>query len=175
MFETTLILAFIDVEPKASDGSTFFPKTVNDWNSLPTHIKEAPTIGSFKYHLRKLPEFTLQYPPIWFSFGDRNLNVILTRMRNKCSSLNSDLFSNFISADPICTDCNTNAIETCKHFFLECPKHAEARVSLLDELENKNLPSDIDSLLNGNTDFNYEENKQIIHAVHDFINKTERF
>jgi hypothetical protein len=47
--------------------------------------------SSFKSKLQQ-KYFQPKTVPSYFSFGDRYLNVLHARLRNKCSSLNSDLF-----------------------------------------------------------------------------------
>ena len=62
--------------------------TVTDWNNLDDKIKEFPNIYIFK---NRLEQKTFQ-PPLYYYHGDRKINIIHTRIRNMCSSLNADLF-----------------------------------------------------------------------------------
>ena len=65
----------------------FFPSTVRAWNDLPNEIKDAPSVGSFKYKINK----NLRSPPKFYNAGTRKSQILHARLRMECSSLNSDL------------------------------------------------------------------------------------
>lgn len=70
---------------------SFFPSTINDWNRLSQEVRNSRNINIFKRKIKlQIPE-----PASYFSFGDRktNINIIHTRLRNMCSSLNADLYN----------------------------------------------------------------------------------
>ena len=95
---------------------SYFPATVRDWNSLPDPIKTISDYNVFKDKLYKLN--AKSPPPQWYYVGKRSANIILCRLRNGCSSLNDDLFNNFISNSSRCS-CGAS-VESAAHFFLAC-------------------------------------------------------
>jgi hypothetical protein len=70
---------------------SYFPTTIKLWNTLDLNLRQLPTLPSFKSKLQQKC-FQPKTVPSYFSFGDRYLSVLHARLRNKCSSLNSDLF-----------------------------------------------------------------------------------
>jgi hypothetical protein len=93
---------------------SFFPSTTRDWNNLSPKIRNSGNINIFK----RKKKILLEKVPFYFGWGDRKLNIIHSRLRNMCSSLNGHGF------------------EDCIHFFLECPFYNENRVILLNKLKN---------------------------------------
>jgi hypothetical protein len=53
------------------------------------NIREVPTFFTFKKRLQ-FKYFRNKKIPCYFSSGDRYLNVLQSRLRNRCSALNSD-------------------------------------------------------------------------------------
>jgi hypothetical protein len=70
--------------------------------------------------------------PSYFSFGDRYLNVLHARLRNKCSSLNSDLFTSNLVPSASCSCGYKN--ECSEHFLLYCNQFNLLRNNMLIEL-----------------------------------------
>ena len=62
--------------------------SVRAWNSLPNEAKQCNSVNSFKYYLKRDTIQTQKY----FYFGSRKAQILYTRLRTKCSSLNLDLF-----------------------------------------------------------------------------------
>ena len=62
-------------------------------NSLDLTIRNLPlcTFSSFKLKLQRI-FYTKRWNPQYYSIGDRFLSVLHSRMRNKCSVLNADLY-----------------------------------------------------------------------------------
>lgn len=97
-------------------------------------------------------------PPSYFSCGDRKLNIIHTRLRNMCSSLNSDLHRVNIKPSPACS-CG-HPVEDSIHYFLQCALHNEAREILFSKLESYAIS--IELLLAGDGDLSFQQNKDIL-------------
>ena len=68
-------------------SNSFFPSTVRAWNDLPNDIKNAPSVGSFKYKINK----NLRSPPKFYNAGTSKGQILQAILRMECSSLNSDL------------------------------------------------------------------------------------
>ena len=67
--------------------NSFFPSTIKTWNTLDLNIREVPTFFTFKKRLQ-FKYFRNKKIPCYFSSGDRYLNVLQSRLRNRCSALN---------------------------------------------------------------------------------------
>ena len=76
----------------------FFPSTVRAWTDLPNDIKDAPSVGSFKYKINK----NLRSPQKFYNAGTRKGQILQARLRMECSSLNSDLHRKNIVPNPFC-------------------------------------------------------------------------
>ena len=146
-------------------SNSFIPKTIRDWNALPNNLKNSPSLNSFKLELnRDLPKI-----PKYYLSGDRKAQILHTRLRLGCSSLNSDLFNNHVSNTDRCI-CGSQ--ETAKHFLLECPKYIDTRNTTINSL---NIAYDLDILLKGCPLFSDEINERIFLAVQNFITQSNRF
>ena len=88
----------------------FFPSTIRAWNELPDEIKGASTVSAFKYQLNKHKK----PPPMYFLAGTRKGQILHTRIRMECSSLNSHLYSKNIINSP---SCSCGDFESAYHFF----------------------------------------------------------
>ena len=148
--------------------NSFFPSTLKLWNELPLNIRNSSSVSQFKANVRS-PHLK---PPNYLYVRERKYNILLTRLRHNCSSLNSDLFNvNIIQY----SDCSCGAVtENVNHFFFECPLYTQPRNSLLAQLIPNNIVT-LDLLLNGNTLLDYDSNKTVILAVLHFIKSTRRF
>ena len=63
---------------------SFLPSTIREWNNLPPGAKQSVTVNSFKVCLNK----NKQQVPIYYYTGNRSAQILHTRLRNNCSSLN---------------------------------------------------------------------------------------
>ena len=134
--------------------NSFFPSTLK----LRLNIRNNSSVSQFKANVRS-PHLK---PPNYLYVGERKYNILLTRLRHKCRSLNSDLFNvNIIQF----SNCSCGALnEDVNHFFFECPLYTQPRNSLLAQLIPNNIVT-LDLLLNGNTLLDYDSNKNVILAV----------
>ena len=94
--------------------NSFLPSAVRSWNNLPVAAKESDSVNSFKRFLNqnKTPV------PKYYYTGSRKAQILHTRLRTNCSSLNMDLFLKNISDSPLCR-CGT--LENAQHFFFPLP------------------------------------------------------
>ena len=145
--------------------NSFLPKTVRDWNNLPIEIKSASSLNSFKNLINR----NLTKPPKYYYEGERRAQILHTRLRLGCSSLNYDLFKNHVSD----TDkCNCGLIESSEHFLLRCARYDNIRFETLHKIT---LAYDTETLLKGNNLYSDRDNEEIFHYVHEFILKSARF
>ena len=75
--------------------------------------------------------------------GERKAQILHTRLRLHCSSLNLDLYNNHISENDICSCGQT---ESAEHFLLNCTNYREVRENTLGRIT---VPYNIDILLKG--------------------------
>ena len=129
--------------------NSFLPKTVRDWNDLPIEIKSASSLNSFKNLINR----NLTKPPKYYYEGERRAQILHTRLRLGCSSLNYDLFKNHVSD----TDkCNCGLIESSEHFLLHCARYDNIRFETLHKIT---LAYDTETLLKGNNLYSDRDNE----------------
>ena len=92
---------------------SFLPSTVRSWNDLPVEAHLYNTLNSFKHFLNKE---TARVPQHFYT-GSRKAQILHTRLRTKCSSLNLDLFMKNITDSPLCS---CGSVEDAQHFFFHC-------------------------------------------------------
>ena len=148
-------------------SDSFLPSTVRDWNDLPDEIKALPSINRFKKAIRH----TQTKPPPYYYTGTRRLQVLHTRLRTGCSSLNSHLFSKNVIDSPLCL---CGAAETVHHYFFVCPTYLNLRQILINSVSNIANPS-INLFLYGEGTLTIEANTEIFQHVQSYIDQTKRF
>ena len=94
-------------------NNSFLPPVLRDWNTLPAETQQLNTESSFKYFLKK----DNKHAPKYYYYGKRKTQILHTRLRTGCSSLNLDLFTD----SPLC---NCGSIENAQHYFFHCSSNA---------------------------------------------------
>ena len=151
-------------------ANSFIPSAVSRWNELPLGIRSINSLSLFKSKIRNM--FSSAVVPKHFFIGARKLAVLQTRIRNKCSDLRSDLFTNHLAQDTLCL-CG-HLLEDAEHYFFQCEQFSAQRLKLFSELRMYH-PLNTSKLLFGSVDFNYEDNCKIFLTVHTFIKESKRF
>ena len=146
---------------------SFLPSCIREWNEIPLNIRNSTSLSSFKQQLNK----NNNKVPIYYSSGNRLLQIHHTRLRTKCSSLNQHLHSKNIIDDPLCA---CGSVETTNHFLLECPQYIQARRDMITALSTFCVPS-LNNLLYGDTTLNNHQNKLIFLTVQKYISDSKRF
>lgn len=147
--------------------TSFLPSTVRDWNNLSLDTRNSDSINSFKRSLNT----GMEVVPKYYYTGSRKLQILHTRLRTKCSSLNNDLFLKNIVESPLC---RCGSIETTEHYLMKCHLYNIQRDELLNTVSHFagiTLPT----LLYGNSNLSLQINSLIFTAVQKFINDTKRF
>ena len=147
--------------------NSFLPSSVRAWNNLPNNAKQCESVNSFKCFLQR--EKTTV--PKHYYAGCRKGQILLTRLRTSCSSLNFDLFVKNISDSPLC-HCGT--IENAQHFFFHCTFYQEQRNELMNAVSPYQQPS-LKLFLYGDLSLSYETNTLIFENVYKYIIATKRF
>ena len=143
-------------------SNSFFPSTVRAWNDLPNDIKDAPSVGSFKYKINK----NLRSPTKFYNAGTRKGQILQARLRMECSSLNSDLHWKNIVPSPFCR-CGVF-----DHFFFACPLYSFDRL--------RYLPANLDNLTSNDLLFGCENqsdefNESLFLKVQELLIRSGRF
>ncbi|MCG7876809.1 MAG: reverse transcriptase family protein [Candidatus Thiodiazotropha endolucinida] len=147
------------------------PSSVTLWNNLDESLRTSSSINSFKYAMKNHYSIREDVPK-YFIHGNRFLSVMHARIRNKCSNLFSDLYSNHLLINPLC-ECKLEN-EDAEHYFFRCPKYTNQRVIMFTATHNFH-PLNLDILLYGNAQLTFEQNMIIFNAVHSYIKNTGRF
>ena len=147
--------------------NSFLPNAIREWNNLPLPARNSPSLSSFKSWLNRGRAKCLPY---LFS-GCRKLQVLHTRLRTNCSSLNHHLFQKNIVQSPLC---NCGCVESTRHYFFDCINYSHIRPSFLQNMSLLCTVS-LDTILNGDPSLNNETNCKIINTVHKYIHDSQRF
>ena len=146
---------------------SFLPSCIIEWNEIPLNIRNSSSLVSFKQQLNK----NNIKVPVYYSSGNKLLQIHHTRLRTKCSFLNQHLNSKNIINDPFCT---CGSAETTNHFLIECPQYTQARRDMITTLATFCVPS-LNNLLYGDTNLNNHHNKLLFQTVQKYISDTKRF
>ena len=144
--------------------NSFLPSSIRLWNNLDSSTKACPSISAFKHMVNKMTK-----QKSYYCTGTRKGQVLHARLRMRCSNLNSDLVSRYISDNSACA-CG-HPIENAEHFLLHCQNYAQAR----RHIQSLDTPVDANILLHGSEDLTDNENKQVFRATQDFIIESARF
>ena len=151
---------------------SFFPSTTKLWNLLDLRICQLSTFESFKYKLKQ-HYFKNTKPPSYYNIGNIYLNILHSRIRNKCSALRNDLFHDNMIHNPSCS-CEYST-ENAEHFILYC-KRFDAHIDIsYRSLLAANVHIDLNTLLFGSQIYNIETNRHVFITVQTYIKETCRF
>ena len=145
--------------------NSFFPSMIRAWNSLPEDTKQSPSISSFKFRLNR----DINKPPKYYNTGTRMVQILHTRIRLECSSLNAHLYRKNIVPEPTC---QCGGFESSYHFFFICQIFIDARTRYLPANLNDFTTRD---LLFGMENKTNHENEALLMKVQEFIVKSGWF
>ena len=146
---------------------SFLPSVVRKWNDLSDEAKRFSSVTSFKNYLNRnrtsIPKF--------FYTGNRKTQILHTRLRTKCSSLNSDLYYKNITESPFC---RCGQVENSHHYLRCCPFYTAQRNELFNAVSEYQTIS-LNLLLYGDASLPYTTNVLIFEKVQKYISDTKRF
>ena len=129
-------------------------------------VREPCSILSiFKHRLN----LNMQTPPVYYSVGCRLGQILHSRLRLECSSLNYDLHRKSIVEHPYCA---CGEIETAKHFLLSCPSYDLLRQTFFSNLP---CPLTYNNLILGSENLTVESNTYLFLQVQRYIIASKRF
>ena len=144
---------------------SFIPLASREWNSLPDDMKSAPSLNSFKFLLDR---DKVKVPKYYYT-GERKPQILHSRLRLGCSSLNADLFNNHIIDND---KCSCGSAETADHYLLHCTNYTIQR---RDTINTLNVAFNTEILLKGCPMYSDQINGEIFNKVHKFIVDSKRF
>ena len=147
--------------------NSFLPTVIREWNALPPEVKNADTLDMFKSRLKINKTNT---PPHYYT-GNRKAQILHTRLRNKCSALNEDLFSKGIVDTALC---QCGLVESTHHFFFICRYYHNIRQVLFTNV-SRLCDLTLNNFLFGDTSLSHETNADLFSAVQKFITESKRF
>lgn len=155
------------------NSSTFKKSFVNSaitkWNSLPDSVKEIKDINKFMKVIKPPSK-----PNRLYYHGHRNLNILLARLRMKCSPLNSHLHALHVIDNPSCNCGYTN--EDSDHYFLNCPLYSITRQTLHNTVNQISINVYTSrELIFGSPELSIKQNYELCTAVLQYISETNRF
>ena len=121
-------------------------------------ILKTQSLSSFKYHLN----LDKPCPRKLYCYGDRKIQIIHARLRNRCSFLKQHLHLKNMVDSPLCRCC---AVESTKHFFLECPFYNNQRDDMRQSI-NEITRLTLQIILFGDDNLSLFDNQRIFAAVH---------
>lgn len=145
------------------------PSSIRSWNTLPQNTKSSESLQQFKRLLSNPHK-----PPNYFNTGPRKLQILHTRLRLGCSSLNDDLFRKNISESNTCACGQTESV--C-HFLLNCPLYQHMRDILYRNIIqlDRSLIITHTLLLHGSNSLSNNQNVELFKSVYLYIDSTKRF
>lgn len=147
--------------------NSFLPSTLREWNSLEQSVRDSATLGSFKWKLSA----TRNVPPVYFDNTQvsRKAQVLHSRLRLECSSLNQHLHKKNLVDNPFCA---CGMVESSSHFLLSCVRYNHIRQHYFSTLQH---PLTVSILLNGIPTETVERNNFIFRQVQLYILASKRF
>ena len=130
---------------------SYIPSTLKLWNEFDPQVRTLQTISRFKSNIKTTPDKIPDYTNV----GERKYNIMLTRIRNRSSSLKADLYCVNIIPSPACS-CGAPR-ENADHYCFECPLYTNQRKNLFINLNRLQInDADVAVLTTGS--HNYDEN-----------------
>ena len=137
--------------------SSFMPSSVMLWNEKRNYfLKRQRTFANPLYYL-----------------GNRETSIKLAQLRMECSKLNAHLVKLHVSDNASCI-CGFNNEDT-SHYLLNCPLYVNERRVMLQKVNNLGIVViNVETLIKGVKDLNFETNVLLFKAILSFIEETER-
>ena len=128
--------------------NSFIPSSVRLWNLQPDNIRESPSIQALKYSLKS----NISLKPFYYYTGSRLGQILHSRLRMQCSSLNQHLYRKNIVDSP---NCICGLTESATHYLFHCPRYTAQRQMYINYI---NVPINVTTeiLLFGSPNQNVE-------------------
>ena len=100
--------------------NSFLPSSIREWNNLSLNVRNSDSVIIFERKLNSDIKAITRH----FYAGNRRAQVLHTRLRTKCSSLNYDLFQKRITDSPLCLCGNVKNTDL---YFMRCQLYRKQR------------------------------------------------
>ena len=146
--------------------NSFLQSAIQEWNNLPLDVRTSESLYNFK---RRLNDRYRVVPKYHYS-GNRKLQILHTRLRTGCSSLNHDLFTKHITDTPLC---RCGEIENADQYFLSFLLYQNQRVDLINIISRYTQVT-LQVFLYGSNTLPLNANNTIFEAVRKYIERKEK-
>ena len=100
--------------------NSFIPSSVRLWNLQPDTIRLSPSIQALKYSLKS----NISSKPFYYYTGSHLGQILHSRLRMQCSSLNQHLYRKNIVDSP---NCICGLTESTTHYLFHCLRYTAQR------------------------------------------------
>jgi hypothetical protein len=107
--------------------NSFIPSSVRLWSLQPDNIRLSPSIQALKYSLKS----NISSKPFYYYTGRRLGQILHSRLRMQCSSLNQDLYRKNIVYSPNCI-CGSTEFTT--HYLFHCLRYTAQRQMYINSI-----------------------------------------
>ena len=136
--------------------NSFIPSSVRLWNLQPDTIRLSPSIQALKYSLKS----NISSKPFYYYTGSHLGQILHSRLRMQCSSLNQHLYRKNIVDSP---NCICGLTESTTHYLFHCLRYTAQR--------QMHIPIDLtpEILLFGSPKLAPNQNVELFLAVQIFL------
>ena len=106
-----------------------------------------------------------------FMSGERQTQILHTRLRTKCSSLNYYIILRNFTDSPFC---RCDSIENTEYYLLQCRLYQQPRLEMPNSVSQL-WHVTLDVLLSSDSSFSIDINSKIFSIVQKFIKDSKRF
>ena len=143
------------------------PSFVRLWNLQPDNIRLSPSIQALKYSLKS----NISSKPFYYYTGSRLGQILHSRLRMQCSSLNQHLYRKNIVDSP---NCICGLTEYTTHYSFHCPRYTAQRLMYINSISVPiNLTTEL--LLFGSPKLAPNQNVELFLAIQTFVIRSKRF
>jgi hypothetical protein len=100
--------------------NSFIPSSVRLWNLQPDNTRLSPSIQALKYSLKS----NISTNPFYYYTGPRHGQILHSRLRMLCSSLNQHLYRKIFVDSP---NCICGSTESTTHYLVHCLRYSAQR------------------------------------------------
>jgi hypothetical protein len=100
--------------------NSFIPSSVRLWSLQPDTIRLSPFIQALKYSLKS----NTSSEPLYYYADSRLVQILHSRLRMQCSSLNQHLYRKNVVGSP---NCICGLAESTTHYLFPCPRYTVQR------------------------------------------------
>ena len=159
--------------------NSFFPDAISTWNNIISMFEDLPTESALK---KRILACVRPIPKTIYGVYNPSSTRYLFQLRVGLSNLKSHKKQhNFLDTPSDTCNCK-QGIEDTRHFLLDCPFYAIHRETLsthVNDILRKNqitpTINDVQVYLYGHPSLSVIENRSILNATIDYIDKTNRF